>query len=170
MRNGDFESGDPGFPPFDWHYVSEGGLGAFREAREGAPGTAALTLSASTGRNGEVARQLLILAPGRYRLSALAGDVGSDEMSRPQVAVLCAVRGGQDSMRASLPAAESRPGRMQQGFTVPSGGCPAQWLSIVARSDLQTGASEPWVEFDRDRPRMSRRSGLRTGSARRTAP
>ena len=146
VRNGDFESGDPGFPPFDWHYVSEGGLGAFREAREGAPGTAALTLSASTGRNGEVARQLLILAPGRYRLSALAGDVGSDEMSRPQVAILCAVRGGQDLMRASLPAAESRPGRMQQGFTVPAGGCPAQWLSIVARSDLQTGASEPWID------------------------
>ena len=148
VANGDFESNDPGLPPFDWHLAGEGGFGAFREPRDGAQGRSALTLSAESGRSGEVARQLLILPPGRYRLSALVGEVGGDPLSAPQVAVLCAVPHGVDLMRAVLPQSQGRRVAFQQVFTVPPSGCPGQWLSLNVRADLSgsRGPAQPWVD------------------------
>ena len=145
--NGDFESSDFALPPFDWHLVSDGGFGAFREPREGAEGNAALTLSTASGRTGEVARQLVILRPGRYRLTGLVGEAGGDALSRPQVAIICAVRHGADLLRMTVPPASRTPSRFQANFLVPAEGCAGQWLSIVARADLGgDGAASPWLD------------------------
>lgn len=145
VRNGGFES-EGGLGTFDWTFVDEPGLAAVREAREGASGNAALSIMSSSERNGEVARQLILLSPGSYRLSAKAGFVPQDLGSRPVLTLIC----GGTSPRAIAqlvlePAGQA--GRLNERlFAVPATGCPAQWLTISTGPRPTELATTPWID------------------------
>jgi tetratricopeptide (TPR) repeat protein len=143
VRNGDFDSSEIGLPPFDWLLVNESQLGAFKE-RSDPRGGNVLRLTAENGRGGEVARQLLRLAPGRYRLDAMAGDVQGEP--RPRLAIICAGRGGPSLVVLEFPDAGSSGARLGSAFAVPRGACPAQWLTVIAASSIDVERAAPWLD------------------------
>lgn len=150
IRNGDFESEDPGLQPFDWQLATDSNLGAFREPREG-HGTV-LSLIAANARGGDVARQLVLLSPGRYVLSATGGDVAGDAITRPALALTCAGEDGARLTELILPTADASGASASRAFAVPAVACRAQWLSVTARSGLDGGRSAPWVDSISVRP------------------
>jgi tetratricopeptide (TPR) repeat protein len=80
---------------------------------------------------GELARQLLVLSPGRYRLNITLSGNGSSDVSAMAWRVSCSQSG---SELAALPLGEVSSGTKQiaSEFTVPSG-CKGQWLSLVGK-------------------------------------
>tara|TARA_B100000953_G_scaffold246522_1_gene208565 strand:+ start:5239 stop:6429 length:1191 start_codon:yes stop_codon:yes gene_type:complete len=64
LRNGDFAA-EPLLPPFDWELETQGDYGAFVDTKSGT-----LAISALPGAQGIVARQLVVLKPGRYTMTA----------------------------------------------------------------------------------------------------
>jgi hypothetical protein len=143
IRSGDFE-GPAGFAPFDWSLAGEPELGAFREPKPS--GGSALAVVAYNGRTGEVARQLLNLSPGRYRIQMEAGNIPSDLLDRPRLAVTCSVEGATRTLievRPSFSGASAR--RLSAVFSVPLG-CPWQWLAIAVSGQGPPPESNPWVD------------------------
>lgn len=140
VRNGDFQSAD-GLQPFDWSFIESAEISGYRQLRDGRSGDYSLFVTTSSGLSGEVARQLLLLPSGRYRLTFNAGQLPADIISRPQLRVLCA-----DETEMELGAARADPATRGRGiadFTVSAARCPAQWLSVRAGSDEQ---NSPWVD------------------------
>jgi hypothetical protein len=123
--------------PFGWGLVSEGSLGAERGLADGRP---MLTYRATSSRTGQVAAQLLMLAPGRYALAtrSAASVVGE----APMWAISCGQEGGSQLVRLEQPMAAGQ--SAGAGFVVPPG-CPAQWLTLsvrpAAESQPQSGAT-----------------------------
>ena len=118
---------DPSFsdsaslPPFNWELTSST-LG-FAERRSGR-----LQAIYYGQEDGVLARQLLVLAPGRYRFQAPAkGGAESGEGSALLWTVRCADAPG-GAVLASAPASANG-----LSFAVPES-CPAQWLELVGRS------------------------------------
>jgi hypothetical protein len=110
---------DDSFAPIGWHLVVRGD----RVARIADDGM--MTVSVDRGAGGELARQLLELAPGRYRLET---RIASDEASPPLwVSLSC----------ASAETAPRLPLKAQVEFAVNDAGCPAYWL-IVGASALES--------------------------------
>lgn len=138
LRDGGFEA-DPVLPPFDWSFADETDLSATRE--RGGNGTA-LVLRATNGRSGELARQLLLLRPGGYRLGLSASGAQADRLSRAAVAVTCLSSGGE---LLRLPVSAITRARLTGTFGVPAG-CAAQMLTIVAPAGL--GDSDSGVMVD----------------------
>ncbi len=139
--DGGFER-DHGLAPFDWQLVDDTDRSATREPREGARGTA-LSVAGNDGR--DVARQLLVLPPGRYRLQALSGAVPAGMLSPPTVSLACATAGNVAAIAtASFPVGEA-PRRWSMAFTVPAG-CRGQWLSIASASNVGYLGDSPWVD------------------------
>lgn len=143
VRNGGFEE-EGGLPPFDWLLTDVPGLVGVVRPREGRD--PALFMVAENGRFGAVARQLLSLPPGRYRLDAMAGDVQGDMVSRPLISVKCANE-AQLSLGELRVAPAGAAGRaIQMQFQVPGGGCTAQWLQIDLASPLDPPVVTPWID------------------------
>jgi hypothetical protein len=144
IRNGGFEEAG-GMEPFDWNLRDEPDLAAVRmPAPAGGTGNA-LFVQASNGRGGDVATQFLLLAPGRYRLTAVAGDVGGqDRLAIPRLVVRCAA-GGRELLRAALPVTGARAGRMAADLAVPAG-CAGQWLAVAGASPLDGSSQTPWID------------------------
>jgi hypothetical protein len=134
-----------GLPPFAWELLDEPNLAAVLEPRDGAAGNTALSLIAANGRGGTVAKQLILLEPGRYVLQGLAGQVAGAERERPKIAVMCSGFGSAPLSVISLPAT-NQARRFQAGFEVPAG-CSAQWLSVelTAQGD-EPPANAPWID------------------------
>jgi hypothetical protein len=142
IRNSGFEADNP-LPPFDWLLVQDPDLRATID-RRGDRGSA-LFLLASNGRGGEVARQLLMLAPGTYSLSAVAGDVSGEEVDRPNIGIVCASK---DRLRIAdlrVPSLPPTGGRVAREFAVPPR-CEAQYLIVSAHSGLDGESSLPWLD------------------------
>jgi hypothetical protein len=118
--------GKPGVPPFNWSF-HEQGAGAAGPAGNG-------TLEAVYyGREpAELAKQLLLLPPGRYRLRFEAEGDADGEGSRLEFRLSCA-SGGQDLMTHPMRNVTYSPTRQAVEFTVPSG-CSAQWLTLTGVS------------------------------------
>jgi len=150
LRNGSFEE-DGQLPPFDWEFRSEPGLSAYPQAREGADGRRVMFISGESGRGGYVARQLLLLRPGTYRIAATVGDVPPDTDARPRATVICAGTPATQLMRMRFPRATGGGNRLSGEFTVPATACPAQWLWIEAGSSLDSVAITPWIDSIRVR-------------------
>ena len=108
-------------PPFNWELTSSTlGLAERRSGR--------LQAIYYGQDNGPLARQLLVLGPGRYRFEAPAkGAVESGEGTALLWTVRCADSKGNEAL-ASAPA--SAGGLI---FVVPAS-CPAQWLELAGRS------------------------------------
>jgi hypothetical protein len=145
IRNGDFEASDK-LPTFEWALVDEPGLGAVREPREGAAGGGALSVVSSSGRSGEVARQLILLRPGAYRLAVKAGEVPQDAGSRPALSVICSGAQPQGLTQIRLQPAGTAGNPNIQRFVVPASGCPAQWIIISTGTDPDEQGSTPWID------------------------
>lgn len=140
VRNGDF-SETTAATFFDWRTRNEADLGAYYEARSGAPDDQALYMTAASGRRGEVASQLLMLNEGAHDFAALIGNVTGDKEG-PWISLSCA---NNDRIFAELgvPQADSQGRQMRQRFSVPRN-CPAQWLKINASSEEQ--AEPAWID------------------------
>ena len=140
LRNGGFEA-QAGLAPFDWRLSEEGDLGAEVDTRPDGRGDA-LFLDARSGRGGTVARQLLTLAPGRYRLTGSVGDVAAGEV--PTVYLACA---GEAPVigRFRTRAASAAGAPFAIDFAVPAG-CRGQWLSIEAVPPIDVGDRRPWID------------------------
>jgi len=121
LADGDFST-DPVLPPFDWSFNDAGGISAVREQGDG--GKWALRIDLPSGSRGWVARQLVMLEPGRYRLSrtiAVDGSGGSDG----QLSMTVRCSDGTVLMHEDKAMA----GRAAFDMTVP-GGCAAAWVEI----------------------------------------
>ena len=140
LRNGGFDA-QGGLVPFDWRLAEEGDLDAEIDARPDGRGNA-LFLDARSGRGGHVARQLLTLAPGRYRLTGTVGDVAAGEV--PTVYLACA---GEAPVigRFRTRAAPAGGASFAIEFAVPAG-CRGQWFSIEAVAPLDAGDRRPWID------------------------
>lgn len=138
LRDGNFEAAGL-LTPFEWQLTEAADRQAIREAREGAEGQFALSLYGD--RAGEVARELMVLAPGTYRLSGLAGSVAADA-PQPSVAVVCA----KDAMvLTSIPLPRGAQTRFSGNFQVPAG-CTAQWLFVSIAGSLDRQVDAPWID------------------------
>ncbi len=126
--------------PFGWGLASDGTMGAERGLGTGG---AQLSYQAGPAHSGQVAAQLLVLAPGRYSLSVKSAAAGVGEA--PYWSVACGQAGGSEIAGLDQPLAAGRLARTE--FAVPAG-CPAQWLTLSIRpsaeSTPQTGAVQ-WV-------------------------
>ena len=143
IRNGDFEANNA-LPPFHWQLANESDLAAVIQEDGEHRGGRALYLIATNGRGGEVARQLLVLGPGSYRLSAVIG--GSASHTRPQVSLACANAPSVALVREQLPPTGQAGATWSVSFSVTANGCPAQWLIISLDSDLDGEGSRPWID------------------------
>jgi hypothetical protein len=155
LRNGGFEQ--PGnWDPFDWNLLDEENLSAVRQpAPAGGGGRGnALFLLATNGRGGDVASQLTLLAPGRYRLTATVGGVEGDPLAFPQAVVRCPAD-RRELVRATFPPAPDIGRSWQLEFTVPAG-CTAQRVTLSARSTLDAQETAPWIDELAIRPLRNR--------------
>lgn len=143
LRNGGFER-PGGWDPFEWNLLDAPDLAAVRQP-SGRPGKGdSLYLTAVNGRSGDVATQLVILRPGRYRIAAMVGGVRGDPLAFPRLVVRCA-NGGRVLLDAVFPAAPDGGRAWRNDFTIPAE-CPAQRVVIRATSALDSSDAVPWVD------------------------
>ncbi len=142
LRDAGFEQGGA-LPPFDWALTDDLGLSALRQARP--DGGNALQLSASNGRSGEVAQQLVRLPPRRYRVQLEMAEIPADIAQRPTLSVRCAGSGAQTLIDLRPSTAGEAPRRVAGDFSVPPG-CVWQWVSLHAADQGTSAATAPWVD------------------------
>lgn len=164
LRNGSFDS-TGGIPPFDWDFAQGDVLLA--EIGVDDAGAPALRLFNKGGQQGAMARQLLMLRPGRYRLSFAVGDVTGEALDRPSLTVGCLK--GADLLSVSIPAAPARGRLVEADLAVPATGCAAQWLIVAAGNPVDASpGQQPWLGRMRlvplaDAPRPLADHARRTG-------
>ena len=117
--------GQPGPPPFNWDLAASD-VGAAERARGGG-----LDVEYFGRRAGPLARQLLVLRPGRYRMQFPAEGSGAAQGSRIVLQVTCR-GGGAPLLNAPLQGLALTPRTIAHEFTVPAG-CDAQWLSFAGQ-------------------------------------
>lgn len=140
LRDGGFETSNE-IPPIEWWFSDDASLYAVRETVSGASGNYALRIIAKDGGRGIAARQLVMLAPGSYQLTARVG--GGEGAAQFTINVLCA---DTDRVLKSFTATLSDQvvRAISLNLTV-SNGCPAQWLTLSAISpDL--GQASFWID------------------------
>jgi len=117
---------DPGFaglggpPPFNWSY--SGGEGGNAERSRGG-----LQVDYFGRVDTQLVKQVLLLAPGRYRFDFRAQGNASGDGGRIQWSITCA-KGGAELLRLPLAGVTSLRG-FSAAFTVPAG-CDGQWLTL----------------------------------------
>ena len=132
IRNADF-SRAPMFAPLDWQLLSSGGYGATIYPSDGV-----MVISALTDSSGVVARQLLDIAPGQYRLAAIA-EAPADEGIGLSARLRCE---GQREPFATF--------RLSDGETEFGGpaavACNAVWIELRVRAGQGLDAGEVALE------------------------
>jgi hypothetical protein len=123
LYDGNFQ-GLPGLPPFNWRLIASGDGVAERAAGQG------LQVTYYGRQTAEMARQLLMLQPGRYRLRFRAEGDASGEGSKVAWRVACHP-GSTNLMEFAIANVKSTPRMLQADFVVPQSGCPAQWLTLT---------------------------------------
>lgn len=145
IRDGGFEQARH-LGPFEWVLTQESGLTAVQSQEGQRPGNV-LAIEVADARGGTVARQLLLLPPGPYRLQAVAGNSSGDELERPAFSLRCASQADREFARLSLPEAGPGGRRFSATFVVPPG-CRSQWLTVQSggRMNLSAAYSRPWLD------------------------
>jgi hypothetical protein len=125
--------------PFGWGLVSGASLGADRVQGP------MLTYHAAVAQSGQVAAQLLGLAPGRYILATRSAAAVKGEV--PYWSITCGEAGGAKLATIGQPAAAGAEARAT--FRVPDG-CLAQWLTLSIRpgSDEPESGAIAWVALE----------------------
>lgn len=141
VNDGGFETGGE-LAPFDWQLTQDGETSAERDVREGARGNYALVLAGTEGK--EAARQLVSMAPGRYRFSMISGAVSAGLTAPPFVAIRCEQPNSVPlSTIALTPGAAAH--RTERIVTVPEQ-CVAQWVQVYTGSSLGEPGDLPWID------------------------
>ncbi len=135
VRDGDFDR-EPQFTPFDWMI---GGETVSASRFDNGTGTHdyRLTFSAPSESFGDIARQLLILPPGRYRTSFNAGVTGA----QLRLSISCA-----GPSRSGLAESVSIGGAISVSFSVPKQGCDAQWFAVVLPAVKDPDGAAGWID------------------------
>jgi hypothetical protein len=122
VHDGDFR-GAPGPPPFNWQFGT-GTAGVAERVK-----TPALQVDFYGRENVELASQLLMLRPGRYRLQFRVEGDATGQGSRLIWTVACT---GSKAQLLSLPLTEVNytPRTVSALFSVPAG-CAGQWLRLT---------------------------------------
>lgn len=138
IRDGQFQSVDR-LPPFDWEFTNAGDLSATVEPRPDGKGNG-LFLVATNGASGRVARQLLLLSPGRYSLSFSTG------LAAPSSRITASAR----CNSSETPSTSVRPSpadatqRIVMPFSV-SPGCRGVWIEFDIQAGEGTETNVPWI-------------------------
>lgn len=149
LWNGDFAR-EPGLAPFDWSFAGDATQIPERRLRSGDDFALFLPTGATT--EGESARQLVRLGPGRYTMTAAVGNVPQDASLRPRLTVRCAAAPSAELARADFPPVPARGGRLSASFAVP-GNCRYQWISVWVRGSYDRQLPEaPWITAVRIEP------------------
>jgi hypothetical protein len=134
LQNSKFEN-DPAPTAFDWTLSDKPDL--LGERTSGSNGSIALSFHAASGFGGTVARQLVILSPGKYRISGISKNAVPGKISPVGFTVSCAdtATGGYGVL-----SAESQNDRTEVSFSVPTKNCNAVWIDLrVTASDVGIG-------------------------------
>ncbi|RYY25570.1 MAG: hypothetical protein EOP62_13180 [Sphingomonadales bacterium] len=140
LRNGGFEA-ESAMGPFEWQFSEEPDLSATRVQSNDGEGETVLSLVADNGRGGSVARQVLALTPGRYRLSFRTGNVSAEQAGQPLVELGCIGGVSLARMRAPLSVQSQTTSLMLE---VPADKCAAQSFQISLGA--AGTASQPWID------------------------
>jgi O-antigen ligase/Flp pilus assembly protein TadD len=131
--------------PFQWRFNDDGGTSTEIDAPPGALSGVALHINANPGYSGDIAKQLIVLPAGSYRLryASLSGEDGMD-------GVKLSVRCVNDTHSLSFVENAQAMVRndwigVSRHFEVPAD-CPAQYLQIEGTGEAM-GATDIW--FDR---------------------
>lgn len=158
IRDGDFELARDYYPPYDWELSSDPNLMASRRAKSNGAGLV-LALTANEDDGGQVARQLLHLSAGRYRLRYLAGGVTDSVGATLKVLLTCVQKNGNPAPRIAL--ATRAGGATEQSregtFSVDSS-CVWQWLSVQVGPGAAPSDDGPWIDnisITPDRPAIA---------------
>lgn len=117
--------GRPGGPPFNWE-LSVSDVGAAERGRGGG-----LEVEFFGRKSGPLARQLLMLRPGAYRLTFEAEGSATGQGSRIELRVAC--RSGANLATHAFRDVSTTRRRAELAFTVP-GGCEGQWLTFAGEA------------------------------------
>lgn len=139
MHNARFEEEGP-FPPIDWHLIRESSYGS--DIEKGAKGNKLIVVS-DQERPNMVARQLVQLGPGTYRLSARGRLVTHNDDASAIWQVACAEKGG-TGVLASVKFARGAVASPSD-FTIANGGCRNYWVSLTAAAGF--GSASLQAEF-----------------------
>jgi hypothetical protein len=142
VSDGGFSASD-GLAPFAWAYSSDGGLYADRIVAEGNNGRASIRAEAGAG--ADAIKQLLLLRAGSYKFSATAGNIPSEERAKFVWTIRCAKT---EAVLAaiSLKPVAGKAGRYSEVFSVPAQECPAQWLALTVRAEMDGEGDDPWID------------------------
>ncbi|MBM07838.1 MAG: hypothetical protein CMH88_16065 [Oceanibulbus sp.] len=113
---------------FEWRVGDDARLGA-AILRQGEGGLLDFSVPPSTG--GLLARQMLLLPAGIYRLEGRSRGLEQPQSSRPYWTLICS--DGRELGRLPVPNSDERAGRFAGQFTIGEG-CKAQTLSLIARA------------------------------------
>jgi hypothetical protein len=141
LADGDFPRSPTGPEPLTFTYRSESGFEAATAPAPDKPeGGGALRLSFDGFTPGIAASQLILAAPGAYRLSGRSRWETQATAQPPVWAVVCAVSGAR--VAQATPAGQSSVWSAFQGdFVVPAEGCPAQIVILqTTAGDRRTDA------------------------------
>lgn len=128
-------TGLPGPAPFNWDLMSSGPGVAERSRNQG------LQVEYYGRDNGNLASQLLMLRPGRYRLSFQTSGDAAGEGSRLLWTIACNP-GDASLLQLPVTRVASTPKSFTGTFAVPASGCPTQWLRLAGVSgDVATDQS-----------------------------
>lgn len=126
--------GAPGAEPFNWSLATEG-IGVAERT-----GRSSLQVDYYGHDAGSLARQLLVLRPGRYRFRFRVSGDASGEGSRLAWTLTCHPDGAV-LLRLPLAGIDSTPKEFKADFAVPAG-CASQWLTLAGvPGDVETGQS-----------------------------
>lgn len=143
LRNGNFEQ--PGnWDPFDWNLIDEQDLAALRQPSPIQTDGNALFLSATNGRGGDLAVQLIMLPPGTYAIHARVGGVHGDPLAFPRLVIRCA-KSGREILNLSFPQAPDNGRSWHTTVTIPAD-CEAQRIVLRASSTLDANPALPWID------------------------
>lgn len=131
VSNGDFD--DPTVPaPFQWELVQKAGAVAAILTDDADRGDPALLVDYDGYTSADIARQLMLLEPGRYRFRADYKTADGDPVDRMMWIITCA---GQAPLlsTSSVPAANNQGwATVTAEFSVPAV-CSSQWLTLQGR-------------------------------------
>jgi hypothetical protein len=144
VRNGGFSGAAP-FSAFEWALVSQGDLSADQINMDGAGDGNVLEVRAARGAAGIVAQQMLVLAPGRYRISERSGALSEARPADLYWRIVCVNRA--NSVVAEIPIVRARSaGTAAPAWQVPAADCPAQWLALAVRPGGAAADAGAWVD------------------------
>ncbi|MCJ2189202.1 hypothetical protein [Novosphingobium beihaiensis] len=130
IQNGAFEEG-LGLLPFAWLMHEQGEIQAYRGA---VPNSGyGIWIETHNGVDGDAAKQLIGLGPGRH---VFTGVVGSEpSVSAGQVSINISCGGGQALKSFSVPASSDMKKNFQFAFDVPKKNCWTQWITLHIASE-----------------------------------